>query len=91
MLIQGENAMVFIPNGYGFSVLIGHVAQEMPHGWILDPCREVLDTNAGDNWIELARGKNKQLRKSCKFGELIESGFRVPFGCSSIVWHGDLP
>jgi uncharacterized protein (TIGR02996 family) len=91
VLIQGENAMVFIPNGYGFSVVIGHVAQEMPHGWIVDPCRDIIDTNNGDCWVELAAGKNKQMRQAAQYGKPIEGGMRVPFGCFSIPWQGDLP
>ncbi len=91
MLIPGENAMVFIPNGYGYSVLVGHVAQELPHGWIVDPCREVLETTNGDCWVDLARGKKKELRRACKYGPPIAGGLRVPFGCASIVWHGELP
>ena len=91
VLIQGENVMVFIPNGYGFSVVVGHVAQELPHGWIVDPCRDILDTNNGDCWVELAAGKNKQMRTAAKYGTPIYGGMRVPFGCISIPWNGDLP
>lgn len=90
VLIEGEDVLVFLPHGYGFSVLVGHVAKEMPHGWIVDPCCEVLDTNNGDCWVKLARG-DKELRKACTYGEKIEGGFRVPLVCPSIVWQGKLP
>jgi hypothetical protein len=83
--------MVFIPNGYGFSVIVGEVVQEYPNGWIVDPAREILDTKNGDCWVELAAGKKKALRTACQYGPLIDGGYRVPLGCSSILWHGELP
>lgn len=61
VLIPGENALIFMPNGYGFSVLLGRVDAEYPHGWVVDPCREVLDTHNGDCWVKLAAG-DKALR-----------------------------
>ncbi len=95
MLIPGENAMVFMPHGYGFSVFIGHVSVELPHGWILDPARTVEMVNPSDSndarWVELAEGKDKSLRKNAQYGTLIEGGVRVPLGCLSLVWHGELP
>lgn len=91
MLIPGEQALVFIPNGYGFSVLVGKVQTEMPNGWVVDPCREVLDTHNGDCWVELARGKDRKLRAACQYGPPIEGGARVPLGCLSIPWQGELP
>mgnify|MGYP001568308860 CR=1 FL=1 len=90
MLIPGENVLVFLSNGYGFSVLVGHVKEEYPHGWVVDPCREVLQTHNGDCWVELAGGK-KELREACTYGPLIKGGFRTPLGCSSLPWHGALP
>lgn len=91
VLIPGENALVFLPHGYGCAVLVGTVAAEYPAGWIVDPCREVIDTQAGDNWVTLAGGKNKQARSQCEYGEPIQGGMRVPVGCYSMVWQGDLP
>lgn len=90
MLITGENAMVFISDGYYTSVIIGHVAQEQPHGWIVDPCREVLSIGDSDTLIELAAGKKSGVRKRCKLSDLIEDGYRVPHGCPSIKWQGEL-
>lgn len=91
MLIPGERALIFIPNGYGFSVLVGEVQVELLHGWIVDPCREVLDTRNGDCWAELAKGKDGKLRAACQFGPLIDGGVRVPLGCMSMLWRGELP
>jgi len=91
VLIVGENSLVFIPHGYGFSVFVGHVASEHAHGWIIDPCCEVLDTGCGDKWVEFAAGKSKSIRTSAKYGEPILEGARVPFGCMSMKWHGYLP
>ncbi len=91
VLIPGEKALIMMPNGYGFSVLVGEVQVELPNGWIVDPCREILNTNNGDCWVELAKGKNKQMRKACEFGPVIEGGARVPHGCLSFLWHGELP
>ncbi len=91
MLIPGERAIIFLPNGYGFSVLVGEVQVEMPNGWIVDPCREILDTHNGDCWVELAAGKNKAMRKACDYGLVMDGGFRVPHGCASLLWRGELP
>lgn len=91
MLIPGENAMVFISDGYYTSVIVGHVAQELPHGWIVDPCREVLSIGDDDTLIELALGKKPGVRQRYKLSAPIKEGFRVPFGCPSIKWHGELP
>jgi hypothetical protein len=91
VLITGENVLVFLPNGYGFCVVVGHVAVENPHGWIVDPCVDITDTNNGDCWSALAKGKQKRLRTEATYGEPIEGGLRVPIGCPSMVWHGELP
>ena len=90
MLIEGESALIFMPHGYGFSVLVGHVAQELAQGWIVDPCREIIDTRNGDCWVELASG-NKEMRRACQYGVPIVSGARVPYGVFSLLWIGDLP
>ena len=91
VLIPGENAVVFVSDGYYTSVLVGHVAQELPHGWIVDPCRELLSIGESDTLIELAAGKKSGVRKRAKLTDLIDGGFRVPFGCASMLWHGELP
>lgn len=91
MLIPGENALVFVPHGYGFAVLVGRVAAEYPHGWVIDPCREVLDTRNGDCWVQLANGTDKKLRQDCQYGPPMKAGFRAPLGCCSLAWQGDLP
>ncbi len=91
VLIPGEKVLIMMPNGYGFSVLVGEVQVELPTGWIVDPCREVLDTRNGDCWVELAKGKNKKLRTDCQYGPLIDGGARVPHGCLSFPWRGELP
>jgi hypothetical protein len=95
VLIPGENAMIFMPHGYGFSVFVGHVAVETPAGWVVDPARtveQINPDNADDaKWVELAGGKDKRLRTRCRYGPLIEGGVRVPQGCLSLLWHGDLP
>lgn len=91
MLIPGENAVVFLTDGYYTSILVGHVLRELPHGYIVDPCRELLSIGADDTIIELAAGQKPGVRSRAKLSPPIKDGFRVPFGCPSIKWHGDLP
>jgi uncharacterized protein (TIGR02996 family) len=95
VLIPGENALVFMPHGYGFAVFVGTVAAEYPSGWIVDPARTVEQINPDDlgdaRWVELAGGKDKKLRSRCRYGPPIPDGVRVPLGCLSLKWQGDLP
>lgn len=90
MLIPGENVLVFMPHGYGFAVFVGTVQQEFPSGWIVDPCRTVENVQNDDNWIPLAAGK-ESVRKVAQYGPRIKGGLRVPLGCLSLLWHGELP
>jgi hypothetical protein len=62
----------------------------MPHGWIVDPCREVLEVPDLERVVEIAGG-DKALRRQCKYGPPIKGGLRVPFGVASIQWQGELP
>ena len=93
VLIPGENAMVFIPHGYGFSVLVGHVEAEYPYGWVLNPARTVERTanDRSEDFIPLAGGKDKRLRKDTEYGPPIEGGARIPMGVMSLPWQGELP
>jgi uncharacterized protein (TIGR02996 family) len=95
VLIPGENALVFMPHGYGFAVFVGAVAAEYPSGWIMDPARTVEQINPNDSgdarWVELAGGKDQKLRSRCRYGPPITDGVRVPLGCLSLKWQGDLP
>jgi uncharacterized protein (TIGR02996 family) len=95
VMIPGENALVFIPHGYGFAVFVGTVAAEYPSGWVVDPARTVEQINPDDSgdarWVELAAGKDKKLRSRCQYGPPITDGVRVPLGCISLKWQGDLP
>ena len=95
MLVPGENVLVFMPHGYGFSVFVGHVALETPAGWIVDPARTVEQINPADasdaRWVELANGDDKALRRNCRYGTPAKGGVRVPLGCLSLPWHGELP
>lgn len=95
MLIPGENALIFMPHGYGFAVFVGTVAVETPAGWVVDPARTVEQVNPDDvgdaRWVELAAGRDKKLRSRCVYGTPIAGGVRVPLGCLSLPWHGALP
>lgn len=90
MLIQGENALILIPNDYGFSLVVGFVAQELAHGWIVSPCREILEIPSAECIADLVNDENG-IRSKCRFGKPLKRGINAPFGCFSLSWEGDLP